>query len=342
VIGIAAVVLLVIVPIYLVALRLLIKSKFLASGAVNNAQYKALFTFVGAGLTASAALIGSILVWTHNNRSRAQLQLDNQKAREQHEQDQEQLAAHNKLVIEQQKLDKVVKGLELIAQGDSYARPARVGGALAALVQLGQPVIAMRILDSAWEDGAVHSRTACWLIDEVTRVGDTPAAIDAAQLLAQHADKLTFDAGRLRVCYWPPALINERPRALSEECKEQILIAITRLLVSRSAEWWEDRCAWTLVLLDGLQQDPSPKIATSSAFVLTQLVRVYERTAQTISHADSILTTIEIRNRLMSHSQRTIIGQVASLGKDLESWARPKSKMRTTFEWTKGAIRRRR
>jgi hypothetical protein len=61
--------------------------------------------------------------------------------------------------------------LALLSDGTAYPTKAAVAGAIAALIHLEHPVIAMRCLEAAWDDNAVDRGTAAWLISEVYEKG---------------------------------------------------------------------------------------------------------------------------------------------------------------------------
>jgi hypothetical protein len=73
---------------------------------------QAFLAFIGGGLATAATVMASLLTWQHNKRAERQLELDT-----------------------------VVKGLESLPDGE-----ARVAGAIATMVLLGQQPVAMRVL----------------------------------------------------------------------------------------------------------------------------------------------------------------------------------------------------
>lgn len=333
--ALAAVLVLVVLPLYALALYFLIRSHVFSGGNITDNQYKAVFTFVGTGLTASVTLVGLVLTWTHNSRLRRQQAFDNAQARRQEAFDNAQARRQQELDREQVKLETVVKGLEQVAQGDEYAVPGRIGGALAALVQLGHPITAMRVLDAAWEDDVVHCRTACWVIGKILNLPDEYTAkeslensvVEAAELLACNAGKLAYEAGRYRACYWPKAITYRLPPNLPREAQVTILIALTRVILSKSAVWWEDRYAWAIVLLDQIQQMKGDRIPRSAGFLLGPLVRVFERTSKKVYDeiAETDIFTKDIKVRIAGHGPGPLLGELAKFEDELLLWAQPES-----------------
>jgi hypothetical protein len=174
------------VPLYTASVILLVKSGLLSGSRkpLNDEQYKTLVAFLGTALTATAAVIGTLATWWHNKRSREQLAFDNRRLRE------------------QQALDTVAKCVELLSHETEYRPKAQVAGAVTALVHLGYPIIAMRILAVVWNEKAIDVGTACWLVGEVVKHGGPPAT-EATELLRSHAADLPYEVGGECYCYWP-------------------------------------------------------------------------------------------------------------------------------------------
>jgi|SRR5215211_1137088 len=170
-----ALVVLLLVPLYAVSTALVIRSGLFdpQDRSISDEEIKALWAFIAAGLATGGTVVGLLLTRSYNERT-----------------------------LQQTTLDTVVKGLELLVNDDgSYARKAKIAGALAALVHLGHPVIAMRVLTAVWQEDAVDPGTACWLIGEVFKTGSMHSHNEAAKLLLRHAGELTYDAKGERE--WP-------------------------------------------------------------------------------------------------------------------------------------------
>ena len=179
-----------------------------------------------------------------------------------------------------QKLDTAVQALALIESEGKYAPKAVTAGALAALVHLGHPTIAMRGTEVAMEDGAVPVETAVWLIDQVLRgVGDDSSAMskEAAAWLLESIDgsKLTKPSGGFQ---FPMCAVAAWPKGLTRAANRSLLDSMIRLLVSRDHAWWFTSGTWTWILysIDELVQDTSIEEDSRQAAASygMQLVRV--------------------------------------------------------------------
>jgi hypothetical protein len=218
----------------------------LQKGAIGDKEISAIWAFIASGLATGATIVGLLLTRSYNDRA-----------------------------LERTTLDTVVKGLELLVNGDgTYAKKAKIAGSLAALVHLGHPTIAMRTLSVAWDEGAVDAATACWLISEVFKEGSEQSQLEASKLLYQHADDLTTnEPGRFD---WPPVIATDWPQSLSIDVRGFNLFALFRLLLSRPKSWWGfETNDLILVLEEARCNDKFEYIRDMSATALRPIVEAY-------------------------------------------------------------------
>lgn len=227
---------LVVVPLYAVAVAAGIRSGIFrfGDGALTDVQTEALWAFVAAGTAAGATILAALLTKSHNDKTLA-LQTESEKRKQVLEAD-----ANERL-----KLDTVISGLNLICNDGKYAPKAGTAGGLAALVQLGHPIIAMRALVAALKDDEVDSDTATWLIGHVlttTTTKGTPADLkaakeEAASLLLKYAPTLTESDAPGRFS-WPDAVTAQWPAGLSTNAASNLISGLVELLLSQSKSWW--------------------------------------------------------------------------------------------------------
>jgi len=226
----AALFLFVLVPLYVVTTFFGIRTGILDLNdrTISNEELKALWTFIASGFATAATIIGLLLTRSHNNRTLiAQKKADERNALLQRE------------TSARLALDTVVKSLELLIRNDGeYAPKAKVAGALAALVHLEHPVIAMRTLSAAWDDNAVDAATACWLISEVFAGGTEDSKYEAAMLLMLHVSELCMDDTRKGVFEWPSFIYLKWPMSIPRDARYVILISLIELVLSRNQDWW--------------------------------------------------------------------------------------------------------
>jgi hypothetical protein len=239
---------LLLIPLYAVSAALIIRSGLfnLQDRSISGEEIKALWAFIAAGLATGGTVVGLLLTRSYNDRT-----------------------------LQQTTLDTVVKGLELLVNDDgSYAKRPKVAGALAALVHLGHPVIAMRTLSPAWEEGAVDPATASWLISEVFKTGSPQSQAEAAELLFRHASELTSDEkGKF---HFPDVLMTEWPQHLTSDVRGYNLLSIIKLLVSRKRDWWGTESNWIILILDEIRlHDGSGYLRYIAASALKPIADTY-------------------------------------------------------------------
>jgi hypothetical protein len=262
-------------PLYAITAAFTIRSGIfdLRDRTIGPDEYKALWAFIASGLGTAATIIGLLLARSHNLRTLAlQADIENRKLAFQEE------AEDRKSVLERETsarlaLDTAVKGLELVADGEGgYAPKARVAGALAALVHLGHPVIAMRTLEAAWDDAAVDKATACWLISEVYQSGSESSQIEASALLRTKASTLPEEEGGGDL-EWPSAFWSKWLTDLPLEARYNNLLALVEVLLSRRKDWWDGTHGWVLILIDeAYRHDPDQDIRNAAAVLLTPIL----------------------------------------------------------------------
>jgi len=229
---------LLVLPLYALVITVVVRSGLwdLRGEPFSEEQFKALFLFLGAALGTTATVIGLLLTRASAERSLAQ-----------------------------QQLDTAVQALSLIKNETDYAAKAVVSGALATVVHLGHPVIAMRTLQTALRDDAVDINTAVWLIDQVLVAAPTPARRgvvlvaskqEAVELLHTNLERL-IDDDRPGDVEWPLSAFGAWPRDLSQQAGWRLVQALMELLTSRTADWWTQTFTWSWVIytLDQLAQD---------------------------------------------------------------------------------------
>jgi hypothetical protein len=231
----------VLLPLYAATAAFAIRSGIfdLADRSITSDEYKAFWAFLASGFATAVSLVGLMFTRSANERSSHQLGLDT-----------------------------VVKGLELLVNNDGeYARPAKVAGALSALVHLGHPVIAMRSLAVAWDDRAADPATACWLVSEVFRRGSEESMLEASKLLWKHAGSLFEEEGEDSAFAWPDALYDEWPLRVPLEGRYMNLRSVIRLALSRDREWFTRQGEWIGYLLYLIVQNDRQLASTATEVV---------------------------------------------------------------------------
>jgi len=293
-------VVLVVVPVYALVAAVVIRSGLwhVHGSPFNDEQFKALLLFLGTALGTTATLIGLLI--TRSSAARSLLQ---------------------------QQLDTAVQALNLIRNDTGYAAKAVVSGALATLVHLGHPVIAMRTLQTAWQDDAVDVKTAVWLIDQV--LASTASSASASDLVASKQEAVEMlNANVAQLLHddrpgdvdWPLSAV-AWPKDLDQQTGWRLLQTLLDLLTRKSAEWWtRDGLTWSWIIyaLDQLVQDDStdPLLRSEAARYGKRLLAAnpgdVNGVTRTVPHAD-----VEARFARMSDDDAA---SVLDLDETIDGW----------------------
>lgn len=226
------------------AIMLLVQINVFSGKALTNDQLKSVWAFLGVALGAAVTLIGTLLTEQHNRRTEKRL-----------------------------KIDTVAKTLELITDdsGGSLAR-ARIGGAVATMMELEGSAVAIRILGDLWMADAVDSETAVWLINRVLTESKKPDELEAAaDLLVNNVRKLVPAKNDANQDYdnWPAVLRESWPTHLPPDARNSLSQMLVKVLLVREPEYWQDRERWPINLMYKALDDPVERNA--NAFVLFKL-----------------------------------------------------------------------
>jgi hypothetical protein len=276
-------------PLYALLWALLLRSGLLdlSGRPLTGEQYKTLFAFLGVALGVLATVVAALVNIAAGDRALlqkeeserrtlAQKEESERRALLQRDESERRILLETQAANDRQRLDTAIAVLNLIKQENGYAGKAVSGAAIATLVVLGYPVIAMRTLHAAMTEGVVDIASAVWVIDQVlnptarpplpelvtddasTRRHEIEASReDAAQLLFDHVADLTrgIEPG---ACHWPTCALGAWPAGLTVQCGWLLMCALVRMLLSRPASWWSTEgstWSWVVYTLRGVALD---------------------------------------------------------------------------------------
>ena len=306
-----AVLILIALPLYAIAAALVIRSQVFDFGhtSLSTGDVQALWAFVASGVTASLTLVGLLFTRSHNRRTLA-LQIENEKNR----------SAAAKQAERRLVLETVVKGLDLVAPTEAYAPSGKIAGALAALVHLDHPIIAMRTLGAAWGDGVVDNASAAWLINEVFEHGSEQSQLEAATLLDIHASEFCADApGDFS---WPMSIEFEWPYCMPLNTRLHVFRAVLRTLTSKSLNWWSSggRAGWALSLLDEVvQHDTEEDVRAEAAVAVNTILPVVNLVR--LQYGPGWKRIEDVRARVADVDRVRVIQMLKPLQDRLADWA---------------------
>lgn len=313
------------IPVYSIGISFVVRSDAFnfSARSISDAEVRALWAFVASGLATGATVIGLLFTRSHSQRTLAfQEDMENRRLVAEKEVN-DRSAVLQRESEARLALDTVVKGLDLIVLADgSYAPKARMAGALAALVHLGHPIIAMRTLSAAWDEDAVDAETACWLISQVFEGGSEHSKTEAAEILVRHAAKLTPNPELRSYYVWPQGIQERWPSELPIAVRHYLLNAVVEVVVSRDRSWWTGKAIWAMALIhEALQKDPDGDVRDNAVVLLRVFLNTVED-GYSVGWGNEWKYTAHMRQDAMNYGSTT---QVTSLGKQaaekLEAWA---------------------
>jgi hypothetical protein len=280
----------VVLPLYAISIVFALRSDLfnLNDRSISGDEFKALWAFIASGFATAASLVG----WLLSN----------------------QLA-----------LDTAVKGLELLVESNGkYAPTARTAGSIAALVHLGHPVIAMRVLSSAWDEEAVDSATACWLISEVFQRGSQESMLEAALLLKAHARQLCKGNDRKGEFNWPSAIYDRWPLNIGLESRYLNFLSVIEVLLSRDRSWWGKKYESFAISTMDLIVQHDKKLRSTAAIMLKPLLEAidYQSGETTISRGTEFFKLEDVRKRVSKVKPGGLRAlEITSRLDELRAWA---------------------
>jgi hypothetical protein len=286
----------VLVPLYTISAVFAIRTGVfnLADRTISGDEYKAVWAFIASGFATSVTIVG--LLFTR---------------------------AHNKRVADQLVLDTAIKGLDLlVVEGGQYAPAGRIAGALATLVHLGHPGIAMRSLHAVWNEGAVDAPTACWLISEVFRTGSKESMVEASVLLQEHASELTAGRNQQGQFYWPDALYDEWPLHIPYEARFNNFASLLDLLLSRDKDWWGMQLHWALTTMYLVLRDDRDFNEEAAIVIRAIMVHASREDKKLLYQVKSQSITFEaIREAAMRVPETSLYPEMKPRLEALQKWA---------------------
>jgi hypothetical protein len=246
----------VVVALLALAVYLLFKIDLFSGEGLNDEQFKSLWAFLGVALGAAATIVGTLLTEQNNRRANALAwEVENREQRALDQQKTQNDEAEIRLTLETR-----TKALELITYEGDYAPKARVGGAVATMMELRGGPVAMRLLADLWGPDKIGTDTAVWLIDRVLSDAEASAdeKIQAAALLVNNASKLTPSKQDPSQDWtdWPDALTGRWPIELPDIARNALITVALKVLLSREFKYWEDRSFFPVDTLILALEDP--------------------------------------------------------------------------------------
>lgn len=235
---------------------------------------------IGAVLTAALTLVGTVVKYSIDDRNARLAAVE---------------SSHNfALALDAEKrsrLEAAIRAVDLLSDNNQNSTPSQIGGALLALVSLGELDLALSLLQDLWRSGLASPSVAHVVLKRALETDSEDTLISAATVLLQNADQIQQTSFHI----WPIGNLGWKEKLPSN----------ARLgLVEAAATWLKEELAKeeigltssSAVLYKALA-DPNPLIKDIAAAALRPLIELLPSGSWT-SSGDEELTADQIGERL--------------------------------------------
>ena len=245
---------------------------------IAGKELTAVWSFIGAGIGASVALIVAVFTWSYNRRT-YELAKDAE--------------SRQRAAEERMRYEAVAEFLSVLTTDAGHpAGSAQTVGVVHALKGLGHSYLALAIVETAVQRENLDAYEVARLISLFLNDGSRSEKIAAAGLLREVAAKLAGES--LRSFEWPDAIYQKWRLDLPSDARIDIVIALGALLASRRRSWWEGGLAWAVhLLLDALNTDPDGHLRGGAAELLEVVLESFPDTGTGLRFAGRVVTVEE-------------------------------------------------
>jgi hypothetical protein len=226
------------------------------------------------------------------------------------------------------RLETAVKAVELFGKATTAESRPQVAGALFALTQLRQFEFALGLTDTLLSESKLDAPSAVWIIDQCL-LSDSPSAQEhAAQVLRDHAHRLTDvdPSGYPGSYYWPGHFNSTWDQSLPWMARMDLLTARAHLILSRPLNLWTaDRLGDHAFLLALALDDPDPTVSNGATLLVHELL--FELGDAPLYHRGGSVSVRDLRRRVAERIE-TATRPLAATHGDLS---------RQLFRWRTGA-----
>jgi hypothetical protein len=240
------------------AVYLLFRMNLFSDDPLADEGLKALWAFLGVALGAVATILGTLLTYQAGRRSEAlareteqRLTLEGKRSARLADETEQRL-----------KLDLRAKVLELITdEGGEYAKPARVAGAVATLMELGVYGLTARITREVWLSKSIGTSAAVWTLNQILADTSCPDEDKEAASEALYANyECLFprptDADQ-NWHAWPGTFLDRWPHDLPTTVRTNLLVICVKTMLAREPDFWKESVPEPLVTLGhAVVEDP--------------------------------------------------------------------------------------
>ena len=205
------------------------------------------------------------------------------------------------------RIDAAIRAVDLLGENNKNATPHQIGGAILALVSLGELELAVALLADLWPSGLASSSVADYVLTNALKSPKDAVNIAAATTLFQNAERIPEEETNI----WPVA-VNGWNADLPINARTALAIAAAKWMhVELKGD--RDRLPTALVVLYKALEDPSDSVRDIAAGGLRPLTEVFppDRVAYDETGRISIEDLI-IRLRNLPSKPSTYYGKMAA------------------------------
>jgi hypothetical protein len=229
-----------------------------ATDAPGAQRIAAALALVGAVLTAVVALVGTVVKFAIDDRTARQAAVD-------------ALRTHTLAAEEgrRNRIDVIIRAVDLLSENNKDATQSQIGGAVLALVNLGEYDMAVALVGQLWPAELTTRNLAERVLTEAFRNGSPETQEHAATVVYENAGKLSDP----ETYYWPFRNLGWRVD-LSNDARLSLAVAAARWMI---AELQRDKTTVSsaAVVLTKCLADPDDVVREFAGAVLRPFVRYY-------------------------------------------------------------------
>ena len=215
----------------------------------------AALSLVGSVLSAVIILIGTVVKYSIDDRNA-------------------QLAAveadrNHRLAVQAEKRNRIeaaIRAVDLLSENNLNTTEIQIGGAVLALVSLGELDLAVALLAQLWPPGLTSAHVAEVVLKQALKIGSEDTQISAATVLAQNAHQIQQE----QMIFWPIGVLQWRTD-LADNCRLGLVSAAFGWLKTE-LETDQEGLPNAAVVLYGALADPYVEVAEFAAASLKPLV----------------------------------------------------------------------
>lgn len=235
----------------------------------------AALALVGSVLASVLTLVGTVVKYSIDDRNSRLASIE--------------ASRNHSLALEAEKRNRIeaaIRAVDLLCENNKDTTENQIGGAILALVSLGELDLAVTLLAQLWPNSLKSPHVAGVVLEEVLKSGSESAQISAAALLAQNGEHI----GHAGFHIWPFPDMRWRTD-LPGNCRISLVRAAGRWLMTEIAEHKEHLPHSSVVLYQALS-DPDDLIRDIAQGILWPLVPVFPEPAW-VYYGNNIRVSIE-------------------------------------------------